>query len=109
MDIIWEAGILLIMNIVFGLWSIYLWRNPNSFSSKSFIYRWVYYRFFSWGKDPEDPPSLTAKQIRKYALIVFVFSIVLIVLSIWIIFSASDESTDYSLFHGERMLVRYMS
>lgn len=56
---------------------LFLFVVPNSLSSNSPMYRWIYYRYFAWSKeDMENAPKFSEKRVRIFAAIAFFVGIV---------------------------------
>lgn len=51
--------------IAYGVW---LNLKPESLRPDTAIYRWLYWRWYAWGQEPEDK-ALTRKQIRVYGIV----------------------------------------
>ncbi|NOZ73269.1 MAG: hypothetical protein GXP38_15420 [Chloroflexi bacterium] len=63
--------------VVITLTGIFLFLVPNSLSSNSPMYRWIYYRYFAWSKeDMENAPKFSKKRVRIFAAITFFVGIV---------------------------------
>jgi hypothetical protein len=45
-----------------------LYRNPALLRRDSFLYRWVYWRYFSWGQGANGTAELTERQIGCFAI-----------------------------------------
>ncbi len=84
-SIYWQAYIALALSLVYGVLCLYWWIHPENLSSDSFLYRWIYYRFFSWGKGVEAPPKLSPDQIKLYTAVSLFVCLIVAVLSIWIL------------------------
>jgi len=62
------AGLVTLIGLALSLWSLRLWHRPTSLRPDSPMYRWIYFRWFSWRRSAEDAVELTDKQIRRYAV-----------------------------------------
>lgn len=56
-----------------------VWRNlkPESLRQDTAIYRWLYWRWYAWGQEPEDK-ALTRKQIRVYGIVLVGIGLLLV-------------------------------
>ncbi len=78
--------VFLVGGILILIWSLNLFRNPESLSPDSMMYKWIYMQWTSsaWQKDSDFAnPDLSYEQIRRYAIIGFVVSGVLILVGLW--------------------------
>ncbi len=67
------TGLLLVTSIAMILVGVHLWRAPYSIDKNSLIYRWIYFWSSAWSRaDPQEPPQLSERQIRLYALAVII-------------------------------------
>lgn len=66
--IVYSAILAGLIGLGLALWGLRLWLRPNSLRPHSPMYRWIYFRFFSWGREPDDSIELTDGQIKRYAL-----------------------------------------
>ena len=87
-NIRWQAFVILILSLGYGTLCVYWWFYPEKLSSDSFLYRWIYYRFFSWGKDVEAPPELSFAQIKRYAIVSLFACLIVACLSLWLLVNA---------------------
>lgn len=77
--------LLTLIGIAIILWSIHLIRNPESLSKDSLMYQWIYGRWTlnAWRKDSDfGNPTLSTRQILRYAWIGLVIGIVSICLGL---------------------------
>lgn len=49
---------------------------PESLRPDTAMYRWLYWRWYAWGQEPEDK-ALTRKQIRIYGVLLVVIGLLL--------------------------------
>lgn len=73
----------ILMGLIMALWGLRLMHNPATLPPKSYMYRYIYYRFFAWRReDIESPPKLTERQIRLYAIVIIIIGILGIVIGV---------------------------
>lgn len=72
--------VLTLMGLAMALWGLLLWFKPDSLRPDSYMYRHIYFRFFSWGRKAKGPVELTARQIRIYAFLVIVVGVIGVVI-----------------------------
>ncbi len=71
----WD-GVMIIFSLLLFLWSLHLFRHPETLTPDKFLYRWLYNRFVGLTEfgDKEDV-HLTTRQIRRYAVFVMGVSV----------------------------------
>lgn len=75
------TGLLLVASIAMILLGVHLWRTPHSIDKDSLIYRWIYYWSSAWSReDPQEPPQLSERQIRLYAIAVMIAGVIAVAL-----------------------------
>ena len=80
------ALILLVAGTAQLLWSLHLLHKPESLSSDSLMYKWIYMRwtFNIFRKDSDfGNPKLSRRQIQRYAIIGIFVATFLIVIGLW--------------------------
>ena len=78
--------VVILMGLAMALWGLRLLHKPVSLHPDSYMYRYIYYRFFAWRRrDMESSPKLTDRQIRLYAIVTALIGICVVMTGVIVI------------------------